>query len=212
MKCIKCSRKSQSNFRHIGPLCRECFLKVIEKRLRKDIRASKAIQKNDKILLINNESKEYYVGEFLLKSIIKQLPVKIDIKKSKSLEIPQNISKKYGKIIIPWSLDDEAEEFLNEVVGKNKIKAKNQNKNKKKIKKPTESKKEIRLLKNISEEEIAFFAKIKRFKYKTAKLKTKYGNPVPSRSKTKKMLDELEKKYPGYKFSLLNSIKQVKSL
>jgi len=199
MKCIKCNRKSQSNFRHIGPLCRECFLKVIEKRLRKDIRAAKSIQKNDKILLINNESKEYYVGEFLLKSIIKQLPVKIYVKKSKSLKMPQKISKKYDKIIIPWSLDDEAEEFLNNIVGKNQNKSK----------KSAESKKEIRILKNISEEEIEFFAKIKKFKYKSAETKTKAAK---SRSKTKKMLDELEKRYPGYKFSLLNSIKQVKSL
>ena len=136
---------------HIGDLCKSCFIKIIEKRVRKHLRTEKSIKKNDKILIINNNSKEFYVGEYLLKRIIKDLPVKIDIKKSSK---PETLAK-YNKIIIPWSLDNEAEIALNI------------NFNKKP--KTKESKKTIKLLKCLSEEEIEMFARIKKFKYKKSK-------------------------------------------
>ncbi len=182
MNCIKCTGKAEiTSLKHIGPACKGCFLKIIEKRVRKDMRTNQLIKKNDKILILDNESKESVVGRFLLKSIIKDLPVKISISKSKKS------NAKYNKIIVPWSLDDEAEKFLDTIFSK---------------KKPAKhSKNEIMLLKNLSEEEIETFAKIKRFKYRKKQ-----------RSKTKKMLDSLEKRYPGYKFSLLNSIKQASQL
>ena len=76
MKCIKCSGKAEiSSLKHIGPACRSCFLKIIEKRVRKELRLNSQIKKNDKILIIDNGTKESAVGEFLLKSIIKDLPV-----------------------------------------------------------------------------------------------------------------------------------------
>jgi tRNA(Ile)-lysidine synthase TilS/MesJ len=181
MGCIKCSKKAEiTNLKHIGPACRSCFLKIIEKRVRKGLRTKKLIKKNDRILLIDNGSKEAKAGEFLLKSIIKDLPVKIDAKKAKKI----SSTKKYDKIIMPWSLDDEAEQFLSMVFNKKKH--------------AKYAKKAVKLLKSLSEEEIEQFAKIKRFKYKKKQ-----------RSKTKQMLDKLEKRYPGYKFSLLNSIKQL---
>jgi hypothetical protein len=185
MKCTKCSRQARASFRQIGNLCENHFIELIEKRVRKQLRTGKIIKKNDRILFINNESKEYYAGYHLLKSIIKGLPVKIEIKKSKSLN--PKPAKKYDKVIVPWSLDDEAEEFINLLF------------NKKKPKKF--SKKSVKLLHNVSEEEIELFAKIKRFKYRKTK-----------KSKIKQMLDKLENRYPGYKFSLLNSTKQMKGL
>lgn len=184
MKCRKCKTQAKANFKQTGPLCENHFIEMIEKRVRKELRTKKLIQKNDKILFINNGSKEYFVSNYLLKSIIKNLPVKINAKKSSKLNL---ISAKHNKIIIPWSLDDEAEEFLEFIFNKNKPK---------KL-----SKKAIKMLKNVSDEEIELFAKIKRFKYKKT-----------IKSKIKHMLDKLENKYPGYKFSLLNSIKQMKEL
>ena len=184
MKCAKCKMPAKAKFKHTGNLCQNHFLELIEKRVRKGLRTQKLIKKNDKILFIDNKSKEYYVSNYLLKSIIKNLPVKIDTKKSKKLTLA---SAKHNKIIIPWSLDDEAEEFLELIFNK---------------KQPLKfNKKALKLLGNVSEEEIELFAKIKRFKYKKT-----------SKSKIKQMLDKMENKYPGYKFSLLNSIKQIKEL
>jgi tRNA(Ile)-lysidine synthase TilS/MesJ len=180
MKCIKCRGKAGISLRHIGSVCRTCFLEIIEKRVRKEFRTKKLIKKNDRILMIDNGSKEFAVGEYLLNNIIKNLPAKIEIKKS------SKSTKKYDKIIIPWSLDDECEEFLNMVFNKKK--------------QPKFSKKAIKLLMNVSDEEIGLFAKIKGFKHKKRK-----------KSKIKQMLDLLEKRYPGYKFSLLNSTKALSS-
>lgn len=184
MKCKKCKNQAEVNFSHLEPLCEKHFLETIEKRVRKNLRKKSLICKGDRILIIDNNSKEYAVGEFLLKNIIKDLPVKIETKKSEKLSYA---SSNHNKIIVPWSLDDETEEFLNFMFSKKKTKK--------------FGKKYHKLLKNISEEEIEKFAEIKRFKYKHKK-----------RSRIKEMLDTLEKRYPGYKFSLLNSIKEVKSL
>ncbi len=138
------------------------------------------IRKNDRILMVDDGSKEFVVGKYLLKNIIKNLPVEITVKKS------AKTAKEYDKIIIPWSLDDEAEEFLGIVFNKKK--------------KQKQNKKIIKLLINLSDEEIELFAKIKGFKYRKK-----------PKSKIKEMLDLLEKRYPGYKFSLLNSIKALSS-
>lgn len=180
MECIKCRRKAGISLRHMGNLCRSCFLEIVEKRVRKELRTKRLIRKNDLILMVDDGSKEFVVGGYLLKNIIKNLPVKIDIKKS------SKNTEKYNKIIIPWSLDDEAEEFLDALFNKKK--------------KQKQNKKIIKLLINLSDEEIKLFAKIKGFKYKKR-----------PKSKIKKMLDLLEKRYPGYKFSLLNSTKALSS-
>ena len=183
MECIKCRKKAGISLRHIGSVCKSCFLKIVEKRVRKELRTKKLIRKNDRILVVDNGSKEFAVGHYLLKNIIKNLPVKIAKIKTNKAILPKT-TKKYDKVIIPWSLDDEAEDFLNALFN-----SKKQTKS---------SKKAIKLLMNISDEEIGLFAKIKKFKYRKRK-----------KSKIKQMLDMLEKRYPGYKFSLLNSIKAL---
>lgn len=183
-KCQKCGRKSSVNLRHIGPMCRCCFLEVIEKRVRKELRTGKLIRKNDRILFIDNGSKEFKVGYALLTSIIKDLPVKISIKKSKSIAASSALSKKYDKIIAPWSLEDEDEQFLDFLFSRKKPKQMCRN--------------AVKLLMNISEDEISAFAAIKGFKFREK-----------PKSAVRKILDSLEKRYPGYKFSLLNSIKAV---
>ncbi len=178
MKCTKCKKTAQIKLKTLGDFCNRCFLEVIEKRVRKDLRLNKWIRKNDKILIIDDKSKESKVGEYLLKSIIKDLPVKITKKKSKA--------GKFDKIIIPWNLDREAESSLNKIFTR--------------LPKKQQDKKEIRLLRNVLDKEIEIFAKLKGFKY--AK------KPRPELQKT---MDKLEEKYPGCKFSLLNSMKFVNS-
>ena len=88
------------------------------------------------------------------------------------------LSKGCTKVIIPWNLDDEIGQYLDALM------------NNKKIPKT----KHIKFLINISDEEIDYFAKIKKIKGKK-RAKTKLG----------KMLDNLEKRYPGSKFGLLKS-------
>ncbi len=188
-RCAKCSKPAKVNLKTSGDYCNSCFLKVIEKRVRKDMRLNKWIEKNDKILFVDDNSKEAKVGDYLLKSIIKGLPVKITKRKSAS-----NASK-YDKIILPWSLDMEVEEKLGLIFSKiPKIPKKQQQK------KMKEEKKEIRLLRGLLDKEIEIFAKLKKFKCKKG-----------SKSKLQKMVDKLEERYPGCKFSVLNSMKLLNS-
>ena len=113
-----------------------------------------------------------------MKSIIKDLPVKITKKKSKT--------GKFNKIIIPWNLDKEVEANLNKIFTK--------------FPKKQQDQKEIKLLRNVLDKEIEIFAELKKFKY-----------AKKPKSSLQKMMDKLEEKYPGCKFSLLNSMKFVNS-
>src|SRR3989344_5701744 len=94
MKCYKCNRPEKVHIAHLRPLCNNCFIKIIEKRIRKYIRINKLIKKNDK-LLIKDPLSLYFI-----KKIIKS-PIKIINKKGKN-----------AKEVIPWSLDDECSLFL----------------------------------------------------------------------------------------------------
>lgn len=179
MDCIKCGKKADISMKHLGgDLCSTCFAEVIEKRIRKSLREHDWLKPDDKIIIIDDGTLKAKVLIHLLKSIFKGQPFKFEIKKGaiSSAEIPV---KGRNKVIIPWNMDDEVEQYLNALFNNKKIK-------KTKLIKP---------LLNISDEEIDYFAKIKKMKGKK-KAKTTLGN----------MMDDLEKRYPGSKFGLLKSI------
>ncbi len=71
-------------------LCKNCYLKVIEHRLRKHMRINKLFKKNDTVL-VKDPICEYLLQDF---------PIKI-IKKGK-----------YNKKVLAWTLDDEDNMFL----------------------------------------------------------------------------------------------------
>lgn len=186
--CIKCKKsKALVNLPHIKNLCNNCFTKIIEKRIRKYVRINKIFRKNDKILVIDD------LSFFLVKSIIKDLPAKIFLKNmgiddlSKSTVKNKIKKEKINKIIIPWTIEDEANLFLNNLFSK---------KNKK------INKKFIKLLMTITDKEAGLFAKINKLNFKENK----------KNKDIKNMLDSIEEKYPETKFSLLKSIKQMKEI
>ncbi|MBW3001656.1 hypothetical protein KY338_00680 [Candidatus Woesearchaeota archaeon] len=179
MACIKCSRTAKIDLKHLGgSLCPSCFAEVIEKRVRKSLRDNKWLKPADKILYIDDGTLQSKVGIYLIKAIFQNQPFNIDFKKG-TIKSADKLSKGYNKVLIPWNLDDEIEQYLDALF------------NAKKVPKT----KHIKLLINISHEEISYFAKIKKIK---GRQKTK--------SKLGKMLDSLEKRYPGSKFGLLRSI------
>jgi|SaaInlStandDraft_4_1057021.scaffolds.fasta_scaffold68808_1 hypothetical protein len=164
------------------------FLEIIEKRVRKEIRTNKLIEKKDRILIIDNNSPESVVSKYLLKKIIKDLPVKIEVKKI-DFEIGMNIEGKYDKIIVPWCIDKEDEYFLNCITNNIKqIYLGNYE---------LKTKKYVKLLLPLLYSEIVTYAKFKKFKFLEKDNQSDVGN----------MIDSLEKEYPEIKFSLLKSIK-----
>ncbi len=150
MKCIKCQNSATTGLKHLGSLCNKCLVRIIEKRIRRDLTINKVFAPNDKILLLYNSSLKAELCKHFLKSISRDIPLKIDIKKTKT--------KKYNKIVLPKNLDDEIQAFLEALFTNQEYK------------KP----KEIYLLRTVSDEEIQILKKI--LKLKGTIKKTKLGN------------------------------------
>ena len=178
MKCVKCRMKAGIDMKHLGgSLCPGCFAAVIEKRARKAFREHDWLRPKDSALIIDDGSTKAKACILLTKTVFKGQPFYFDIKKG-SISCARKLAKGYKKVIIPWNLDDEIELKLRAVFDG---------------KKPEELP-YIKPLLNISDEEIEYFAKARGIKCRESP-KTALG----------KMLDELEKKYPGSKFGLLKS-------
>jgi hypothetical protein len=179
MKCIKCSGTAKIELKHLGgALCPACFAEVIEKRVRKSLRDNKWLKPEDRIIYIDDGTLQSKVGFYLIKTIFKNQPFDIDFKKGEILSAAK-LSKGYDKVLVPWNMDDEIEQFLDCLFNAKKV----------------PRARYIKLLINVSDEEIALFAKIKKTNARP-KAKSKLG----------RMLDDLEKRYPGSKFGLLRSI------
>ena len=174
MLCAKCRKNiAESSLRHLGSLCRFCFCALIEKRIRKNVRINRVFKKNDKILVVGD------LCCYLVKRIIKNLPVKITR--------TNRIKKLRGyKAVAPSTLDDEINHFLESIFLNKKIKEAGY----------------IKLLKNITDEEAALFAKFKGIAFK----------PNRKNKEVQEMLDKLSEKYPGIKFSLLKSSEEMKGI
>ena len=100
------------------------------------------------------------------------------------LEIKPQLPKdleKYDKIVVPWNADDELQNFLGELFEN----------------KPDHSPKAIKLLEYVLQSEVDAYAKIKGYK----------GKP----KEKNKILEDLEKRFPGGKFALLKSKELIKS-
>jgi len=139
----------------------------MERRAKMELKRAGDVKKGDKILLMNDRSKEFRVSELFLRSITQKVPCTIKISES---EEPAD------KVIIPWDADDEALMALQHICEQ----------------KPLFNQGKIKLLKGLLDSEVALVAKLKGIKYEEKNA----TNPA------KPLLDNLEKLYPGTKFSL----------
>lgn len=163
-------------------------MELIEKRVRKDIRINKLILKNDKLLVLDDGSYCSKLNIFMLKSIIKDPTIIIEIKKIDLFDYAKfNNDIKYNKTIIPWCLDDEIALYLKSMF-----------ENKKQI---IISDKTISLILGVTKKEIKDFLDIKKIKYKSSK---------PIDKDIKLFIGNIDNKYPGTRFSILKSIKALR--
>ncbi len=102
MKCSKCSKKALADLKHQGPLCKECFSRAVERRIRKYVRLNKLFSKGDNIVVKGGLSR------FLIEKIIKDLPV--SIKRSGK-----------GKVVEDRTMDDEIYSFFGAVFAGRKV-------------------------------------------------------------------------------------------
>ncbi len=117
------------------------------------------------------------LSKYFVKSITKGLPIKIFSRKN----------KKANKIVVIWTADDEANLFLEELFLGKKIK---------------QDKKQVKLLRVITDKEAKLFAKIKKLKFKENK----------KNKDIQRFIDELEKKDPGAKFRLVKNQELLKCI
>ncbi|MBW2978433.1 hypothetical protein KY331_06320 [Candidatus Woesearchaeota archaeon] len=115
------------------------------------------------------------VAKYLVKSITKDMNVKL-------------VSKNYNKKIIEWTLDDELNQFV-----KGMFEGKGRRKEEKKV---------IKILKNVTDEEVKLFAKIKGLKFK----------PNKKDKAIQKFLDSVQAKYPNAKYNLLRNVSELRTI
>lgn len=192
MKCVKCNGKATIHLDNLDA-CNGCFQKIVQKRVRKEIRINKLIEKNDKLLILDDESAEAKLMLPLLKEILKDLPVTIDIKKLK-YELGQEIKGKHNKVIIPWNADKEGEYLLNCFFEEAKPKYLSNFK----LKEKTYLKPFI----HVMHKEIIEFCKIRQINFKEIK----------TASLASEMIDNLQKEYPEITFSLVKSSEELKKI
>jgi len=115
------------------------------------------------------------VAKYLVKSITKDMNIKI-------------VSKNYNKKVIEWTLDDELNQFV-----KKMFEGKKQKK---------EDKKVVKILKNVTDEDVKLFAKIKGLKFK----------PNKKDEAIQKFLNSVQVKYPNAKYNLLRNISELRKI
>lgn len=164
--------------------CRNCFIKVIERRVRKELRMSEAIKKGDNLLIIDDGTCSAKLNVLLIKKSVGDI-TKITVKKGK-FNPDKKISFK-GKIIAPWNLDDEILLFMNSFFNNKLFRYLGDHGN---IVKP---------LISIKQDECETFAKLTGLKYN---MKTKTDDLAG-------FIGKIEEKYPGTKFGILKTTKQM---
>ena len=207
MLCQKCKKaKGEIKLPYLGlRLCKTCFCKLIERRVKKEIRSKNLINEKEKILLLDNNSKEARISEHILNTTynnrLNLIKVKVNNFKLGSLgnKTKETIKdNKIKQVIIPWNLDDEIIYFTEILFNKGNFKFLGNFKQNKIF--------HIKLLRNVLESECLLFAKCRKFKFKEKPKKDKQRKDI------KKMLDKIDKKHAETKFSLLKSIGQLESL
>lgn len=208
LKCDKCN-KNATIFLKTFQSCNSCFIEIIDKRIKKEIRLSNSFKKNIDIFLINDKSnnskliiyffKKYFQKNYSLNSLninkyenqneITQLDkIKFFIKEVNKYFRKNNLKKekklKKKIIILPWNLDNEINSFLESIFYKKNLRYKSNFLYRKFY--------FLKPLLHISNEEIEIYLKLKKIKFKVNK-------------KENDLLKNLSKENPEIKFALLKS-------
>ncbi|MDP7323218.1 MAG: hypothetical protein QF632_00490 [Candidatus Woesearchaeota archaeon] len=145
-------------------------IEQIQRKIRKYVRLNKPFQKDDKIYVNSRFCK------VLLKEILKDLPVTY-----------VTTEKKANKVVIPWTLDDEINDFLQNIFQRKSLKT---------------NQKVIKLLKPITDKEAALLAEKKDCHF----------TPNKKDPEIKHMIENLQKDHPEIKHGLLKTASELRSL
>jgi len=196
MACIKCRKGDEEiEIAHLpGKVCRDCFLKIVEKRVRKDVRVNGYFQDVKKILILDDGTENSAVCSYFAKELTGYSKIGFISKRIKSAnglsweEISKMIrEEKVDRMILPWNAEQESEFLLKGMVSKKGF-----------VRDDTRI---IKLLKHLSQKEVLLFAKIKGLRHRK--------DSEPYDRKINRFLGELEKGSPDIRFALISSFEKI---
>lgn len=207
MKCSFCRNKSVYFRKNEGHhYCRNHFIKNIEKRVKRTIRANKLIENGDRIAVAVSGGKDSANVLFLLKKIFKNNP-KIElftiildegIKRYRYLLDKKVRELKATKLAIGWNLDDECQDILMNVLKGGLLRD------------FTVHKKFVPIIKpliTIPGNESELYAKLNNIPFHSKKCNFSVDNTL--RKQARKFLNNLEETSPGIKYSLFESSRKI---
>ena len=166
-RCHKCIRKAV--YKLVDKwYCGKCFSGLVEHKIKQNLRRY-GIKKDSRMLVSDAAS------EYILKKVVNR-PVRIVKGKQKS-----------DYIVIPWTMDDENEEFLKRLFDNKSMKTK-------------ENMKIVKLFYPVSKKDMKIYFTLKKVPYKAAK------------TELNMLMDKLEDKHAGTKSALLKSEERLKSI
>ncbi len=168
MKCIKCRKNAV-----FEGLCQSHFSELAQNRAKQAIREIGWLKPREKILIVNDGAAAGVASEYLLKKVIGRLPVKITAKKKIGAG---ESSKRFDRVVMPYSIDDKIEMFLRRMFEGERLKR---------------GRKELWLVEHLTDDEIKQLLKMKKLKFKQKK-----------KSRRGLLLAELEKRLPRTRFAL----------
>jgi hypothetical protein len=98
-----CSQPAVTNFSHLSPLCKSCFVDVIERRCRKAAKDAGWLKPSQKVFIDLNDTMQGRALEHIFGRVFKSLPV------------APVLAAQAEVIILGKTADDEAEDFLDHV-------------------------------------------------------------------------------------------------
>jgi hypothetical protein len=103
MKECPCKKPADTDFTHLGPLCKDCFRDVIERRCRKAAKDAGWLNKGQKVHVFADATLQGKALDVLFKQVFKDLPLS---------HVPADQAEVF---IIGKTADDEAEDFLQQL-------------------------------------------------------------------------------------------------
>jgi hypothetical protein len=184
MKCQRCKNQADINYLE-NHLCKSCFTKMLEKRIRKHLRITEAIHKENKLIVVGE------MCQYWLERIFPGLPLKIykQVDKGEYLDNDSLLAKAKklkARIVIPWTMDHENHYFLQHFIeGKKQLYL-------------GDNKQYIKMLLPITDQEAQILAKIKGIIYRPLK-----------EDRYTKFFGQLETKYPSVRYAFAGSTEEM---
>lgn len=184
LMCKSCTETASIiHFKEMGALCTSCFCDLIERRVRRELRALGGIAPKSHVAIIDDNSKESFVAEYIIRSIAQDMPLMITTIK------PPVDKDAFDQIVIPWDADDEAVLGLRNICEGRALAFGG-----------------LKLLVCVSDAELEIFASEKGFVHPSSQFIKGPADPYTS------FINATSAKYPGSVFGLARSLQEINSL